>query len=215
MSSSQSQETVSSLNSGTRHGGHLRLSNEIAATNTNGHAVIAQRPVLNKDDCDNLPGRRHAARDFTSAIATAVEEKEDGRAGGREISDIDRRLGELHEFLKRAKAGGIAGAREAKDLPPPRPPTAGQVSVVAAGVAATVVVSGDLPPPPPPPPPSHVAGVSDHASIISAEAEGKVQTSDVVGENNGGMLKIADAKSEECRTGVRESWSDNERSAVT
>lgn len=33
---------------------------------------------------------------------------------GREISDIDRRLGELHEFLKRAKAGGVP-------LPPPSP----------------------------------------------------------------------------------------------
>ena len=40
-----------------------------------------------------------------------------GAEAGREITDIDRRLGELHEFLKRAKAGVGTGVRV--PLPPP------------------------------------------------------------------------------------------------
>lgn len=45
------------------------------------------------------------------------------REAGREISDIDRRLGELHEFLRRAKAGGGGGAGGGgSPLPPPPGP---------------------------------------------------------------------------------------------
>jgi len=40
---------------------------------------------------------------------------------GREISDIDRRLGELHEFLRRAKEGGVGGL-PLPPLPPHPPP---------------------------------------------------------------------------------------------
>ena len=56
--------------------------------------------------------QRRGSRSTTST-ASGMDEQ-----AGREISDIDRRLGELHEFLKRAKEGGLG----ALPLPPPPPP---------------------------------------------------------------------------------------------
>ncbi|CAM9819590.1 unnamed protein product [Ectocarpus fasciculatus] len=61
---------------------------------------------------------------------------------GREISDIDRRLGELHEFLKRAKEGrggeGV-GAGLPLPLPPPPPPEEGAAAATEASAPPPVV----------------------------------------------------------------------------
>ncbi|CAM9773157.1 unnamed protein product [Ectocarpus sp. 13 AM-2016] len=75
------------------------------------------------------PRLRGAASDAPAGVGQDPQEPPSLAGGGgggemeagREISDIDRRLGELHEFLKRAKEGGGVGAGLPLPLPPPPP----------------------------------------------------------------------------------------------
>lgn len=101
--------------------------------------------------------------------ATAVAAPTMDPLAGREISDIDRRLGELHEFLKRAKEGGLG----ALPLPPAPPSTAESRSPrpLASVIAPEVAVS--------PPPAGGAAGDDDEdaarlsGSIPAAAAESR------------------------------------------
>ena len=93
--------------------------------------------------------RRHVAPSVGEEKQRQQRQRQSGAAtapdmdaqAGREISDIDRRLGELHEFLKRAKEGGLG----ALPLPPPPPLTAESRLSQSPSV---VDPSGSMRPPP-------------------------------------------------------------------
>lgn len=95
-------------------------------------------PKRQSQEINSLHARKHGTLDTTGEGAAAattpvvgVDEKAlspassvfhaTGTGAVRDISDIDRRLGELHDFLRRAKAGG-GGAGAGVPLPFPLPP---------------------------------------------------------------------------------------------
>lgn len=86
----------------------------------------------------------------------ATLESEETSAAGKEMSDIDRRLSELHEFLRRAKAGGSPPVAPAHPVlrEDPEPHT------VAAGEHAANAV-----------PSREVNGVANDATLLSSAEE--------------------------------------------
>lgn len=65
----------------------------------------------NDDDADDVATSKHAEQGVGDGGGDGVEGGETPSTGaGREMSDIDRRLGELHDFLRRAKAAGSTGS---------------------------------------------------------------------------------------------------------
>ncbi|CAN0194090.1 unnamed protein product, partial [Ectocarpus sp. 12 AP-2014] len=86
------------------------------------------------------PRLRDAASDAPAGVGPDPQEPPSFAGGemeaGREISDIDRRLGELHEFLKRAKEGGGVGAGLSLPLPPPPPSEVGAEGATEASASS-------------------------------------------------------------------------------
>lgn len=132
---------------------------------------------------------------------------------GREISDIDRRLGELHEFLRRAKAGSTGGV-----LPLPLPPPVAAVQThpaTAAGDIAWEPITAGLESQsaerrPPSPPLTDVAGASaisrSNSTLFAVEEEGSVNR----GGSQGDVVKRKGGRNSE-KDGGGESASSEER----
>ena len=112
--------------------------------------------------------------------------------GGRDISDIDRRLGELHEFLMRAKAGG-GGARVPLPLPVP-PPMAEGSRPAPEGVGNEEPELGTVfgnrreksLPPPLPPPEADASGSEEFSSGSISAAVVEREVHDGVEDDGGG-----------------------------
>ncbi|CAM9760289.1 unnamed protein product [Scytosiphon promiscuus] len=79
---------------------------------------------------------------------------------GREISDIDRRLGELHDFLRRAKEGGVG---------------LGVAGASPAGAEAGPTGPARLAPPPPAPPVLPSSSLPPLSPSVSAEMEDRAR----------------------------------------
>eukprot|EP00903_Cladosiphon_okamuranus_P009943 g9436.t3 len=84
------------------------------ADTTGDHPASAGDQACRRNHLSSLRGEGNPQQHRNSISPAAGMDAQ----AGREISDIDRRLGELHEFLKRAKEGGLG----ALPLPPPPPP---------------------------------------------------------------------------------------------
>lgn len=120
-------------NTGGGRGAEAAVGEEGAAAEGGGEARRAYGSSSGADE-EKPPQRRSSTAAASGADAQA----------GREISDIDRRLGELHEFLKKAKEGGLG----ALPLPPPPPTTTTTTSTVEPRRSQAAAASAATSPPP-------------------------------------------------------------------